>query len=153
MLIQSNPTFFWGVLASMYLGNAMLLVLNLPLIPLWVKVLKIPYTLLATTILVFCFLGAYSLNNNVMDVYMTFAFGLFGYLLKRFGFERPPLILAFVLGPLVETAFRQSLISSSGSFTIFVTRPLSAFFLLIAVGVLASALLKKRRFVEKLSEE
>ena len=153
MLIQSNPTFFWGVLASMYLGNVMLLVLNLPLIPLWVKVLKIPYTLLATTILVFCFLGAYSLNNNVMDVYMTFAFGIFGYLLKRFGFERPPLILAFVLGPLVETAFRQSLISSSGSFTIFVTRPLSAFFLLIAVGVLASALLKKRRFVEKLSEE
>jgi putative tricarboxylic transport membrane protein len=153
MLIKTNATFFWGVLASMYLGNVMLLVLNLPLIPLWVKILKIPYTLLAVMILVFCFLGAYSLNNNVFDVIMAFGFGIFGYLLKRFGFERPPLILAFVLGPLVETAFRQSLISSSGSFTIFVTRPISAVFLLIAAGVLASALFRKRRFVEKLGEE
>ncbi|MDA8125974.1 MAG: tripartite tricarboxylate transporter permease [Deltaproteobacteria bacterium] len=153
MLINSNPTFFWGVLASMYLGNIMLLVLNLPLIPLWVKVLKIPYNLLAIMILIFCFLGAYSINGNVFDVIITFAFGIFGYLLKRFGFERPPLILAFVLGPLVETAFRQSLISSSGSFMIFVTRPLSAVFLLIAAGVLASACFRKRTLVEKLDQD
>jgi putative tricarboxylic transport membrane protein len=153
MLIQSNPTFFWGVLASMYLGNVMLLVLNLPLIPLWVLVLRIPYTLLSVMILIFCFLGAYSLNNSLFDVMITFGFGIFGYLIKRFGFERPPLILAFVLGPLVEAAFRQSMISSEGSFSIFLTRPISAFFFLVAMGVLVSACVKKKGFVEKIKTE
>jgi putative tricarboxylic transport membrane protein len=153
MLIQTNPTFFWGVLASMYLGNVMLLVLNLPLIPLWVMVLRIPYTLLSVMILVFCFLGAYSLNSSPFDVMIAFGFGIFGYLLKKFGYERPPLILAFVLGPLVETAFRQSMISSDGSFAIFVTRPISAFFFLVAMGVLASACFRKRGFVEKLETD
>jgi putative tricarboxylic transport membrane protein len=153
MLIPSNPTFFWGVLASMYLGNMMLLVLNLPLIPLWVKVLRIPYTLLSVMILIFCFLGAYSINSSLFDVMLMFGFGIFGYLIKKFAFERPPLILAFVLGPLIETAFRQSMISSEGSFSIFVTRPISAVFFLIAIGVVATACIKRRGFVAKIEQD
>ena len=153
LLIKSNPTVFWGVLASMYIGNVMLLILNLPLIPLWVSVLRIPYTLLSVMILVFCFLGAYSINNNMVDVIMTFSFGIFGCLVKKFGFERPPLILAFVLGPLVEKAFRQSMIFSDGSFSIFVTRPISAFFILVTIGVLVVAFIKKRSFVKEIEAE
>jgi putative tricarboxylic transport membrane protein len=153
LLIKSNPTFFWGVVASMYIGNVMLVVLNLPLIPLWVMVLRIPYTLLSVLILIFCFLGAYSLNNDIDNVMITFAFGIFGYLLKKWDFERPPLILAFVLGPLIEKAFRQSMIVSDGSFTIFVTRPISAFFIVIALGVLISAFIKKRSFADQIEVE
>lgn len=153
MLIQSNPTFFWGVLASMYVGNLMLLVLNLPLIPLWVRILRVPHTLLSVMILVFCFIGAYSLNSSMFDVIITFGFGIFGYLLKKSGYERPPLILAFVLGPLVEAAFRQTMIISEGSFTIFITRPISAFFILVATGVLASACFRRREFAAKLETE
>ena len=153
LLIKSNPTFFWGVLASMYIGNVMLVVLNLPLIPLWVMVLRVPYTLLSVMILIFCFLGAYSINNDIDNVIITFAFGIFGYLLKKHGFERPPLILAFVLGPLIEKAFRQSMIFSEGSFTIFFTRPLSALFILVGIGVVITASIKKRSFVEQIETE
>jgi putative tricarboxylic transport membrane protein len=153
LLIKSNPTFFWGIVASMYIGNIMLVVLNLPLIPLWVMVLRIPYTLLSALILIFCFLGSYSINNDIDNVMITFAFGIFGYFLKRYGFERPPLILAFVLGPLIEKAFRQSMIFSDGSFTIFFTRPISAFFILIAFGVLITASIKKRSFADKIEDE
>ena len=153
LLIKSNPTFFWGVVASMYIGNVMLVVLNLPLIPLWVRVLRIPYTLLSVLILIFCFLGAYSINNDIGNVIITFAFGIFGYLLKKYGFERPPLILAFVLGPLIEKAFRQSMIVSDGSFTIFVTRPISAFFILVAFAVLIASFIKKRSFAGQIEAE
>jgi putative tricarboxylic transport membrane protein len=153
LLIKTNPTLFWGVLASMYIGNVMLLVLNLPLIPLWVRILQIPYHLLSVMILVFCFVGAYTINNNIVDVVMTFAFGIFGCLVKKYGFERPPLILAFVLGPLVEKAFRQSMIFSDGSFTIFVTRPISAFFILVTLGVLITAFLRKRSFAKEIESE
>jgi putative tricarboxylic transport membrane protein len=153
LLIRSNPTFFWGVLASMYIGNVMLLVLNLPLIPLWVRILRIPHNLLSVMILIFCFVGAYTLNNNMVDVIMTFAFGILGLLLNRYGFERPPLILAFVLGPLVEKAFRQSMIFSDGSFTIFFTRPISGFFTLVTIGVLIAALIRKRSFARKIEAE
>jgi len=153
LLIKSNPTFFWGVLASMYIGNVMLVVLNLPLIPLWVMVLRVPYTLLSVMILIFCFLGAYSINNDIDNVIITFAFGIFGCLLKKHGFERPPLILAFVLGPLIEKAFRQSMIFSEGSFTIFFTRPLSALFILVGIGVVITASIKKRSFVEQIETE
>ena len=153
LLIQSNPTFFWGVLASMYIGNVMLLVLNLPLIPLWVMVLRIPYSLLSVMILVFCFLGAYSINNSMLDVVITFVFGIFGYLLKEYGFERAPLILAFVLGPLAENACRQSLTGAGGKFSIFFTRPISALFLLVAMGVVLMAFIKKRSFIKKIGED
>ena len=153
LLIKTNPDFFWGVLASMYVGNVMLIILNLPLIPLWVLVLRIPYTLLSVIILVFCFLGAYSINNSTAEVIMTFTFGIVGFLLRKFGFEAPPLILAFVLGPLVETTFRQSLIMSGGSFTIFVTQPISAVFILAALGVIITAFIKKKPFAEGIESE
>ena len=153
LLIKSNPTFFWGVVASMYIGNVMLVVLNLPLIPLWVRVLRIPYTLLSVLILIFSFLGAYSIHNDIDNVLITFAFGILGYFLKKYDFERPPLVLAFVLGPLIEKAFRQSMIFSDGSFTIFFTRPISAFFILIALGVLFSAFLRKRSFAKEINSE
>jgi putative tricarboxylic transport membrane protein len=153
LLIQSNPDFFWGVLSSMYVGNVMLIILNLPLIPLWVWVLRIPYTLLSILILVFCFLGAYSINNSTTDVMMAFAFGILGLLIRKFGFEAPPLILAFVLGPLMETAFRQSLIMSGGSFRIFLTQPISAVFILAALGVIITAFIKKKPFAKGIESE
>jgi putative tricarboxylic transport membrane protein len=153
LLIKSNPDFFWGVLSSMYVGNAMLIVLNLPLIPVWVWVLRIPYTLLSILILVFCFLGAYSINNSTTEVIMTFAFGMLGFLLKKVGFETPPLILAFVLGPLVERSFRQSLMMSGGNFSIFVTQPISAVFILAAVGVIVTAFIKKKPFAKAVEME
>ena len=153
LLIKSNPEFFWGVLASMYVGNVMLLVLNIPLIPLWVRVLRIPYTLLSVMILIFCFLGAYSVNNSIYDVIFTFAFGVLGYLIKKFGFESPPLILAYILGPLIEVAFRQSMIFSDGSFKIFINRPISAFFILVALGIIVTAVIKKRTFSMKIEGE
>ncbi len=143
-MIQRNPDFFWGIMASMYLGNAMLVILNLPLIPLWVKVLRIPYTLLSIIILVFCFLGTYSLNNNLYDVIVMFVFGVFGYLIDKYGYEPAPLILAFVLGPLLEVRFRQSMIVSDGDFMIFVNRPISAFFILMALGLVVLGLIKKK---------
>jgi len=153
MLIQSSPDLFWGLLASMYIGNVMLLVLNLPLIPLWVKVLQIPYSLLSVLILVFCFLGAYSINNNIFDVIITFAFGIFGYLIKKFGFEAPPLILAFVLCPLIEVAFRQSMIASDGSFLIFIQQPISACLIVVTFGILILGIINKRSFVKEIDVE
>jgi putative tricarboxylic transport membrane protein len=153
LLIKSNPDFFWGVLSSMYVGNVMLIVLNLPLIPLWVWVLRIPYTLLSILILVFCFLGAYSINNSTTEVILTFAFGMVGFLLKKFGFETPPLILAFVLGPLVERSFRQSLMMSGGNFSIFITQPISAVFILAAAGVIITAFIKKKPFAKDIEIE
>jgi putative tricarboxylic transport membrane protein len=131
----------------------MLLVLNLPLIPIWVRVLQIPYTLLSVLILIFCFLGAYSISNNIYDVIFTFTLGVFGYLIKKYGFEPAPLILAFVLGPLIEVAFRQSMIVSDGSFMIFINRPISAFFVLVALGIILTALIKKRTFATEIEVE
>jgi hypothetical protein len=105
MLIKEHPNLFWGVVASMYLGNVMLLVLNLPLIGLWVKVLKIPYPILFPLILLFCLIGAYSLNNNIAQILFMICFGFLGYLFKKFQYEAAPLVLAFVLGPMLEKAF------------------------------------------------
>jgi len=112
---SEKPGPFLGDCGQHVLGNVMLVFLNLPLIPLWVKVLRIPYTLLSIIILVFCFLGTYSLNNNLYDVIVMFAFGVFGYLIDKYGYEPAPLILAFVLGPLLEVRFRQSMIVSDGT--------------------------------------
>jgi len=143
LLISNHPEVFWGVVASMYVGNAMLLVLNIPLIPLWVKVLKIPYYLLFPLILLFCCVGAYSLNNNSSDVVVMITFGIVGYLLRKLKYELPPLVLAFVLGPLFEMDLRRSLALSRGSFSIFFVRPISIFFISIAIFVLALPLIKK----------
>jgi putative tricarboxylic transport membrane protein len=153
LLIKTNPDLFWGVVASMYVGNCMLLVLNLPVIPLWVKVLQVPQRLLSVLILIFCFLGSYSINNSMFDAVVTFAFGIFGYILKRLDFEAPPLVLAFILGPLMEVAFRQSMIGSEGALSVFVTRPISLVLLLLTLGILITAFIKKRTFAEAIEGE
>lgn len=140
-LLIDHPDLFWGVVSSMYIGNFMLLVLNLPLIPLWVQVLKIPYRILFPLILLFCIVGAYSLNNSIFDVVVMMIAGLFGYLFQKFGYEAAPLMLAFVLGPMFETNLRQSLIVSKGSFAIFFTRPISAFFIVAILVILATTFL------------
>jgi len=138
-MITQRPDIFWGVIASMYLGNAMLVVLNLPLVGLWVKILKIPYRILMPLILLFCLIGVYSLNNNVMEIIIMVFFGVVGYCLRRLGYEEAPMVLAFVLGPLLERSFRQSLIMSDGSFMIFVQKPLSAISLAISALLIISS--------------
>ena len=153
LLIKNSPDLFWGVIASMYIGNLMLLILNLPLIPLWVSVLKIPYSYLSSFIILFCLIGAYSLNNSTSDIYIAAIFSLVGLLMKKFAFEPAPLVLAFVLGPLLETALRRSLILSDGSFSIFLQRPISAAFILFSVVVLVAPLFSKLRLGRGLSEE
>jgi putative tricarboxylic transport membrane protein len=153
LLIKNSPDLFWGVIASMYIGNIMLLILNLPLIPMWVSVLKIPYSYLSCFIILFCLIGAYSLNNSTTDIYIAVIFSLVGLLMKKFEFEGAPLVLAFVLGPLLETALRRSLILSDGSFLIFLQRPISAAFILFSVVVLVAPLFGKLRLGRGLSEE
>lgn len=141
--IGDHPQIFWGLIGSMYLGNAMLLILNLPLIALWVKILDIPYRFLFPLIFLFCLIGAYAIGNNILDVFIMIVFGIVGYLMKKYGYEPAPLVLAFVLGPILEVAFRQSLIISHGSFMIFVSRPVSAVFLFITLFLLVSPLILK----------
>jgi len=143
-LITTNPDFFWGVIASMYIGNVMLLILNVPLIPMWVWLLRIPYHVLAILILVFCFVGAYSVSNSIYDVVITFVFGFVGIVIKRFGFESAPLILAFVLAPMLEISFRQSMLFSDGSFSIFVTQPIALTFIVLSVLVLIAGLVRPK---------
>ncbi|MEI9476206.1 MAG: tripartite tricarboxylate transporter permease [Deltaproteobacteria bacterium] len=153
LLIKTRPELFWGLVASMYLGNGLLLVLNLPLIPVWVRILRVPYTYLFAVILLTCLIGAYSLNNNIFDLWIIIIFGVVGYLLKLFGNELAPLVLAFILGPTVEVSLRRSLIMSDGSLTIFLTRPISAIFLLITLVVLLLPLVMRRRLGAGLSRE
>jgi len=126
LLISQHPEMFWGVVASMYLGNVMLLVLNLPLIGMWVQFLKIPYPIMMPLIILFCLIGSYTIANSVMDILFMLIFGVIGYFMKKLKYEAPPFILAFVLGPLLEYSLKQSLLMSKGSFGIFVTRPISA---------------------------
>jgi putative tricarboxylic transport membrane protein len=150
MLLRQNPEIFWGTVVSMYIGNAMLLVLNLPLIGLWVKVLKIPPRILFPFIFLFCIIGSYSEHNSVFDVSVMLLFGLVGYFFRKFNYEPAPLVLAFILTPMLENALRQSLIISEGSFSIFVMRPIAAGALIVASFLLLSSILpylKKRREV------
>jgi len=144
-LISEHPEVFWGLVASMYLGNILLLIINLPLIGLWVKVLKIPQWLLLPLILLFCIIGAYAINNSLFDVGVMMLFGIIGYLMNKFGYEAAPLALAFVLGPIFEKSMRQSLRLSGGDFSIFITRPLSAVLLVMAGLVLLSYFFFKKQ--------
>jgi len=139
LLIRDHPEVFWGTVASMYIGNIMLLVLNLPLIGLWVKLLKVPYKILFPLILLFCMIGAFSMNNNPADMLVMLFFGVVGYLLRKYEYELAPLVLAFILGPQMEQAFRQSLIMSDGSLTVFFARPISATAMALAGFLLISA--------------
>jgi putative tricarboxylic transport membrane protein len=152
LLIQNHPDLFWGVVTSMFFGNVVLLGLNLPLIGMWVKVLKVPYKVLFPLILLFCLIGAFSVNSAVTDIVIMLIFGCLGYLMKKYGYDAAPLMLAFILGPMMEINLRQSLMISKGKFGIFLLqRPialvclaLAALFLLLP---LVPSLKKKRRAV------
>jgi putative tricarboxylic transport membrane protein len=140
-IMTKQPNLFWGMIASMWIGNLMLLIINLPLVGLWVRLLKVPYRLMFTIILVFCCIGIYSINNNPSDVYFTAFFGLVGYVLIKLGLEPAPMLLGFVLGKLMEEKLRQALALSEGSFVTFVERPVSAGLLVIAFAILLIAVL------------
>jgi putative tricarboxylic transport membrane protein len=132
LLFQQQPDFVWGLIASMYIGNVMLLVLNLPLVGMWVKILDIPLYLLVLFIILFSFLGVYTVNNSVQDLLLMVGFGIFGYILRRLDIPAAPIILAMVLGDLMEQAMRQSLVMSDGSLAIFFTRPIALILLILA---------------------
>ena len=140
-VMTKNPNLFWGMIASMWIGNLMLLVINLPLVGLWVRLLKVPYRMLFTIILLFCAIGIYSINNNPADVFFTAFFGGVGYLLIKLGLEPAPMLLGFVLGRLMEEKLRQALALSDGSFVTFVQRPLSAVLIALAVAIMLIAVL------------
>nr|WP_314257578.1 tripartite tricarboxylate transporter permease [uncultured Devosia sp.] len=153
-VINDQPALFWGIIASMWIGNVLLVLLNLPLIGLWVKMLSIPYRALFPAIVLFACIGCYSINQNIYDVYAIGFFGVVGYVLMRFGCEPAPLLLGFVLGPLLEEHLRRAMIISRGDPTVFITRPISATLLGLAVLAVVIAVLpsirKKRKevFVE-----
>ena len=136
-VMSSNPALFWGLIASMWIGNFMLIILNLPMIGVWVKLLTIPYKHLYPAILVFCCIGVYTVNNTTFDIFLTAGFGVIGYLFTKLGCEAPPLLLGFVLGPMMEENFRRALLLARGDFTIFFTRPLSLALLIAAVALVA----------------
>jgi len=136
-----SPDLFWGMVASMWIGNLFLLVINLPLIGIWVRLLHVPYRLMFPAILLFCSIGIYSINNDPSDVLLTAMFGLAGYLFIKFGFEPAPLLLGFVLGRLMEEKLRQALILARGDLTTFIQNPVSAVLLLMSLGVVVVAVL------------
>jgi putative tricarboxylic transport membrane protein len=139
LLFQQHATFVWAVIASLYIGNVILLVLNLPLVGLWIKLLKIPYNILVVFILVFCIIGAYSLNNSVFDIGMMMFCGLLGYAAKKLDFPLAPAILTLILGPMMERSLRESLSMSQGDYSIFVTRPISLVLLVITAIIFATS--------------
>jgi len=149
LLIKKYPEIFWGVIGSMYMGNFMLLLLNLPLIGIWVKLLKVPYAIMFPMILFFCLLGVYTVNNSYVEIIIMIIFGGIGYLMKKFGYEGAPLVLAFVLSPMMENAFRQSLIMSAGGFGIFFSRPISLGLLLVTFVLLLLPLIPGLKKIPK----
>jgi putative tricarboxylic transport membrane protein len=145
MMIEKNPELFWGTVTSMYVGNIMLLVLNLPLIGLWIKLLRVRYAVLFPLILFIALIGAYVINGSEMDLYLMLFFGVIGYLMRKFDYEPAPLILAFVLTNILEDSLRQSLIISGGSMSIFITRPIAAGFLFVSLVLLITAVIPSIR--------
>ena len=154
-VMTSNPELFWGLIASMWIGNLMLIILNLPLIGLWIKLLTVPYRWLFPAIVLFCAIGVYSTNNNTFDIWMVALFGAVGYTFIKLGLEPAPLLLGFILGPMMEENLRRALLISRGEWGVFVTRPISATLLAMAVVLLIVVLspsIKKKReeaFVEE----
>jgi len=140
-VMTSNPELFWGLIASMWLGNLMLVVLNLPLIGIWIKLLSVPYRWLFPSIVLFCAVGVYSTNNNTFDIWMVALFGVVGYLFYKLNTEPAPLLLGFILGPMMEENLRRALLLSRGEWSVFVTRPLSASLLAVAALLLVIVLL------------
>ena len=154
-VMTSNPELFWGLIASMWLGNFMLIILNLPLIGMWIKLLTVPYRFLFPAIILFCAVGVYSTNNNSFDIWMVAVFGFIGYLFVKLGCEPQPLLLGFILGPMMEENLRRALLLSRGDWTVFLTRPLSGSLLFVALILLVVVLLpsvkskREEAFVEE----
>jgi putative tricarboxylic transport membrane protein len=142
MLLQEHPDLFWGVVASMYIGNLMLLGLNLPLIGLWVRLLRVPYHYLAALVVIICTIGAYSVKNSAFDVGMMIVFGVMGYFMRKGGFPAAPFVLSLILGPIIERSLQQALISSGGDPSIFVEKPISAGLLCVAVFLVLTPAVK-----------
>src|SRR5690348_15780562 len=153
-VMTKQPELFWGMIASMWLGNLMLVIINLPMVGIWVRLLRVPYRMLFPAIIIFCAIGVYSLNNSPTDVIIAALFGLFGYWLNKHEFEPAPLVLAFVLGPLMEENLRRAMLIARGDVTVFLTRPISAGLIAVAAMLLVIAalpMIRKRRqevFVE-----
>jgi len=149
LLLRDNPVLFWGIISSMYVGNLFLLILNVPLIGLFVRILKVPSDIMAPVITIICFIGAYSINNDSSGILIVMIFGVAGYLMRKFKYDPAPLILSFVLGPLMENALRQSLMLFRGDVSGLLQRPIALFFLALALFLFLSPLvskLLKRRF-------
>jgi putative tricarboxylic transport membrane protein len=144
-MVEAQPDLFWGLIASMWIGNVMLLIINLPMIGMWVKLLQVPYKYLYPSILIFCCIGVYSLNNNVFDVYMTVLFAVFGYMCSKLRMEPAPLLIGFVLGPMMEEHLRRAMLLSRGDPMVFVQRPISATMLAIAAAALLAMALPNLR--------
>jgi TctA family transporter len=154
-VMTSNPELFWGLIASMWIGNLMLVILNLPLIGMWIKLLTVPYKYLFPSIVLFCAIGVYSTNNNTFDIWTVAIFGFIGYLFNKLSVEPAPLLLGLILGPMMEENLRRALLLSRGDWSVFVTRPLSGGLLVVAAILLAVVLspsIKSKReavFVEE----
>jgi TctA family transporter len=154
-VMTSNPELFWGLIASMWIGNLMLIILNLPLIGIWIKLLSVPYRWLFPAIVLFCALGVYTTNNNTFDIWMVAIFGVIGYLFIKLGVEPAPLLLGFILGPMMEENLRRALLLSRGDWSVLVTRPLSASLLAVAAVLLIIVLMpavkakREEAFVEE----
>ena len=146
LLIDQDPKLFWGFIASMYVGNVILLILNLPLVGLFVNLLRVPYPVLYPLIVVCSILGVYAVNSSVVDVWIMLAMGILGYVLRKLDFETAPIVLGLVLAPMMELSLRQSLAMSAGSYAIFVTRPISV--TLLAVGAML-VILALRPFITR----
>ena len=154
-LVTDHPQVFWGFVASMYVGNLMLLALNLPLVGLFVRVLQIPYAYLYPLIIMFCIVGVYLVNNSIVDVWIMLIMGGVGYTLRKFDFDPAPLVLGLVIAPTFELSLRQSLVMSSGNWTIFFTRPIAAvLFAICGLLLVLSALswLRQKDWRAKLAE-
>ena len=155
-LVNDHPDVFWGFVASMYVGNLMLLALNLPLVSVFVTVLRIPYAYLYPLIIMFCIIGVYETNNSIVDVWIMLIMGVFGYALRKFEFDPAPLVLGLVIAPILEQSLRQSLIMSNGNYFIFFSRPISGSLLAVSIGLLAlsaySFLRKRADWRAKLAE-
>jgi putative tricarboxylic transport membrane protein len=143
MFIQQHPDLFWGVMAAMYVGNVMLLILNLPLIGLWVQLLRVPYRYLFPLIVLLSVIGTYSANKNVFDLWVMLGFGVLGYVLRKLAYDFAPFVLAFVLAPLLEQSLRQSLVMSAEGSKIFLQRPLSLTLLMISGALMAWMVFKQ----------
>ena len=155
-LVNEHPDVFWGFVASMYVGNLMLLLLNLPLVSVFVTVLRIPYAYLYPLIIMFCIIGVYEVNNSIVDVWIMLIMGVLGYALRKFDFDPAPLVLGLVISPILEQSLRQSLIMSNGNYLIFFSRPISAGLMAVSIGLLALSayafVLKRADWRAKLAE-